>query len=400
MTRIAKLRRKAMRTRHQDGWVEERGLRHKRWYGHYYIYVADESGKETRRHIGVQLGEKAKLRKWEAEEKLRKIIASATKAQPKPNSLTLDWFTRERFLPMRQPQWELSTRETNLYNLEKHILPALGSKALCELEKFHCQVFLNGLAEKGFSFTVVDHCRTMLKAILEEAVDADLIGKNPARKLVNPETKASEKHVLPKTDSRLLLDSLPFRDRLMAMIAAFCAMRPGEIFGLRWSSWRGDHFHIEGTAWRGILRPGKAKTKSSKASVAIPDMLQPFLKMWRDQNAAADDQALIFPSEKGTPMRPENWLRRRIKPIAKAAGILGPVNFQVLRRTFATNAQGHGNPKDVQTHLRHTDIGTTLNEYTQSLPESVRKLVNDVTNDVMTSELKPKPGPVLVRWLQ
>ena len=47
-----------MRTRHQEGWVEERGSRHKRWYGHYYIYVTDESGKETRRHIGVQLGEK------------------------------------------------------------------------------------------------------------------------------------------------------------------------------------------------------------------------------------------------------------------------------------------------------------------------------------------------------
>jgi len=385
-----------MRTRHQNGWVEERGSRHKRWYGHYYIYEADASGKETRRHIGVQLGEKAKLRKWEAEDKLRKIIASATKAQPKPNSLTLDWFTRERFLPMRQPQWALSTRETNLYNLEKHILPALGSKALCELEKFHCQVFLNGLAEKAFSFTVVDHCRTMLKAILEEAVDADLIGKNPARKLVNPETKEPEKHVLQKADSRVLLDSLPLRDRLIAMIAAFCAMRPGEIFGLRWSSWRGDHFHVEGTAWRGTLRPGKAKTKGSKAPVAVPDVLMPLLNTWQTESQNAPDDALIFPSEKGTPMRPENWLRRRIKPVAAALGIASPVNFQVLRRTFATNAQGHGNAKDVQTHLRHTDIATTLGIYTQPIDENVRKLVNAVADEVMTAE-KPQPRVVTTR---
>jgi integrase len=97
-------------------------------------------------------------------------------------------------------------------------------------------------------------------------------------------------------------------------------------------------------------------------------------------------------------MRPENWLRRRIKPIAKAAGISVPVNFQVLRRTFATNAQGLGNPKDVQAHLRHTDIATTLNEYTQIIPESVRKLVNAVTNDVMTSE--PHLGPPLIRRVQ
>jgi integrase len=384
------LRRKRMRTRHQNGWVEERGSRHKRWYGHYYVYSADESGKETRRHIGVQLGEKAKLRKWEAEDRLRKIIASASKAQPKPNSLTLDWFTRERFLPMRSAQWAPSTRETNLYTLESHILPALGSKALCELEKFHCQVFLNSLAENGFSFTVVDHSRTMLKAILEEALDADLIGKNPARKLVNPECKESEKHVLPKSQARLLIESLTLRDRLIAMIAAFCAMRPGEIFGLQWPSWRGQNFHIEGTAWRGTLRPGKAKTKGSKAPVAIPDILVPLLEAWRDEHGS-EPIGLMFASEKGTPMRPENWLRRRIKPVAKAIGISVPVNFQVLRRTFATNAQSHGNAKDVQTHLRHTDIATTLGIYTQPIDASVRKLVNDVSEDVMSAqELKAK----------
>ena len=63
------------------------------------------------------------------------------------------------------------------------------------------------------------------------------------------------------------------------------------------------------------------------------------------------------------------------------------MNFQVLRRTFATNAQSHGNAKDVQAHLRHSDIGTTLNEYTQAIPESVRKLVNDVADDVMASKI-------------
>src|SRR5689334_969739 len=131
--------RRIMRTRHQDGWVEERGSRHKHWYGHYYVYVRDENGRETRRHVGVQLGEKSKLRKWEAEKGLRDIIAAASKQQPRVDKLTLGWFTRERFLPMREPQWAPSTRETNLYNLEKHLLPALGDIALADLDKFKCQ---------------------------------------------------------------------------------------------------------------------------------------------------------------------------------------------------------------------------------------------------------------------
>ena len=431
-----------MRTRHQDGRVEERGKIRKRWYGTYYIYVPDAAGKEVRRHVGIALGDKSKLRKWEAEAKLRKFIAAAaaieeqlrrltaerglnpeeqaalqqkvqgivdaetdpelgaaraiaflnTWVQPAGDHLTLEWFTRERFLPMKEAQWAPSTRETNLGNINGHILPGLGAVPLARLDKFKCQTFLNQLARPrkgaahGFSFTLIDHNRTMLKAILEEAVDAELIGKNPARKLVNPETREPEKFVLPKDQARALLDALPFRDRLMAMIAAFCAMRPGEIFGLRWSSWRGDHLQIEGTAWRGVLRPGKAKTKGSKASIALPDLLIPALKIWREHCANPPAEALIFPSEQRTPMRPENWLRRRIKPIAARLQITCPVNFQVLRRTFATNAQGYGNPKDVQAHLRHTDIATTLDVYTQMVPESVRKLVNAVTHDVMTAE--------------
>ena len=320
-----------MRTRHQDGWIELRGTRQKRWYGNYTMYIQDEAGKEKRRHRGVYLGDKAKMRKWEAEEKLRGIIASTQKSQPVGNSLTLAWYTKERFLPMREPQWAPSTRETNLYNIRRHILSALGETVLADLDKFACQVFLNDLAKDGFSFTVVDHCRTMLKAILEEAVDAELLERKA--QAGEPGDSESEKPVLPKLQAHRLLDALPLRDRLMAMIAAFCAMRPGEIFGLRWSSWRGDHFQIEGTAWRGTLRPGKAKTRGSKAPVVIPNVLQPLLtQAWRDEHKAAPSEALIFPSkkstknkkgtasEKETPMRPENWLRRRIKPIAAALG--------------------------------------------------------------------------------
>ncbi len=63
------------------------------------------------------------------------------------------------------------------------------------------------------------------------------------------------------------------------------------------------------------------------------------------------------------------------------------MNFQVLRRTFATNAPDHGtNPKDVAAHLRHSNIGATLNCYTQSIPANVRKPVNAVAEDVMAGK--------------
>lgn len=236
------IRRKRMRSRHQEGWIEERGTRQRIWYGHFYTYLTDVNGQEKRRHVGVRLGEKSKMRKWAAEEKLRGIIAATAKHHPTADHQTLAWFARERFLPMHSPQWAPATKELNTGNVDHHIVPALGSLLLSEVDKFRCQIFLNDLAASGFSFSLVDHNRTLLKAILEEAVEAELIGRNPARKLKMPETKMPVKFVLPKDQARLLLDSLGDRDRLIAMIAAFCALRPGEIFGLCWSSWRGGLF--------------------------------------------------------------------------------------------------------------------------------------------------------------
>jgi len=243
---------------------------------------------------------------------------------------------------------------------------------------------LNQLATNGYSFTFVDHCRIMLKAILEEALEAGLLAKNPARKLINPETREASKPVLAKDKARELLNALPLRERLIAMIASFCAMRAGEIFGLQRSSFRGDHFFVQGTAWRGTMQPGRAKTKGSKAAVVIPDVLLPLLYAWFELSPDASPESLLFPSSKpGIPMRPESWLRRCLTPVARGLGIESGVNFQVLRRTFATNAQEFGSPKDVQTHLRHAHISTTMDVYTQPVADSVRKLVNNVANDVM-----------------
>jgi integrase len=377
---------KQMRTRHQDGWVEERGTKRKSWYGHFYVYVRDESGKERREHRGIHLGEKARLRKWEAEALLRRTIVSETKGLPRAEHQTLAWFVKERFLPLKA-KWQPSTRATNIGILDNQILPRLGTKSLREIDKFACQSVLNELAAADYSASVIDHSRTMLHAIFEEALESDLIGKNPARKLETPSTREPDTTVLPKISGRMLLEALPLRDKLIAMIASFCAMRPGEIFGLTWASWRNEQFDIKGTAWRGTLRPGKAKTRKSKAPVAIPAAILPLLAEWHEYSLKPAENTLIFPSAKGTPMRPENWLRRNVKPAARKLGISEIVNFQVLRRTFATNAQDYGNPKDVQSHLRHADISTTLNVYTQPVSESVRKLVNAVTDEVMASKL-------------
>jgi hypothetical protein len=45
--------------------------------------------------------------------------------------------------------------------------------------------------------------------------------------------------------------------------------------------------------------------------------------------------------------------------------------------------QGKGSPKDAQTQLRHKDILTTLNVYTQPIPESVKRSVEALDSELL-----------------
>ncbi|HVH86214.1 MAG TPA: tyrosine-type recombinase/integrase, partial [Terriglobales bacterium] len=359
------------------------GTKVKYWYGHYYVYVIDAEGVRTRVHRGVDLGEKSKVRKWEAEEKLR-TICRGTKTG-KPTSLTpFKTFTEDVFYSAKSG-WSEITRARYKDMFEKQIFPAIGDKALGEITKDDCQKLFNQLAKDDFSFSVIDHCRTYIKAVFEEAIDQDLVAKNPVRKTEMPETRPTDKTVLPMELAGKLLEKLGLRDRLILGIATFCAMRPSEIFGLLWSSWQVDSFMISSTAVRGKLRMHKAKTKGSLASVAVPNWMLEELAAWKKEcgDKAKQADALMFPSETGGPLWPENWIRRNVNPHLDGLSI-DHINFQILRRSFATHAQKFSpHAKDVQTHLRHADITTTLDVYTQPVPESVRTLVNRVAEETM-----------------
>ena len=57
---------------------------------------------------------------------------------------------------------------------------------------------------------------------------------------------------------------------------------------------------------------------------------------------------------------------------------LEKLNFQILRRTMATQAQKMGSVKDIQAHLRHSRPDTSAHEYMQELPESLQQMVGAV----------------------
>ena len=76
-------------------------------------------------------------------------------------------------------------------------------------------------------------------------------------------------------------------------------------------------------------------------------------------------------------MGKENFLNRVLYPVGDKLK-LPALNFQVLRRSVATESQQDGAVKDIQTHLRHRAPDVTAQEYIQPIDSSTRKMVNTV----------------------
>jgi integrase len=114
------------------------------------------------------------------------------------------------------------------------------------------------------------------------------------------------------------------------------------------------------------------------------------------RNRAPSPNDLLFPTEAGTPYRIGNYLKRILKPIAAKAGI-PDMTYRSLRRTFATQFQRHGSPKDARSQLRHSKLEMT-GWYMRAMPESVRAAVEhmdaEISKVVESNPTPAEPGRV------
>lgn len=392
------------RERHQNGWVEEVGKRVKKWKGHWNPYREDG----TRGHSSRILGEKSKMRKWEAEEALRKIINEAEGQQAKcPDGVpTFGWYWENAYLPSRTWGPAYKSAVNSIFNV--HVLPVFGRKQIPQLDKLELQQHVNKLAA-GYSGSLVKKVIVQFKSMLEEAVEQDIITKNPARKLQKPQTKKPCGRFLSLEEYDALVAQLEFRDRLIVRMFCLMGFRSGELFAIRWNDVEKDRIRVDESSSRwGIKDP---KTAGSDAFVPMPGSIRTDMEMWRGIHRIVSPESLVFPTATGTPISGHNYERDVIVPAAIRAGIMAKpakyrmkyapirskdtaVNFQAFRRTFGTWMQRvpSASIKDVQRAMRHASPDQTINVYMREIPGSVRTAVEEL--DRIFSEDRKAEGKV------
>ncbi len=363
------------RERYQKGRVEEVGKHVKKWRGYYYVYQQLPDG-EKRAHKSVTLGLKTAMTRQQAREKLRGIIERVchTPGAASPE-VTLRWFYQERFLPLKEQLWKQASRPKTKRFIENYILKRFGDVPLKDLNKFVFQTYLNELAP-SYSHSVLSKVRVYLQSILNEALELDYIEKNPARRLIVPPSskEKSERH-LDEDEVPSLLAALSNRDRLIVRMFLILGLRPGELFALRWNDVECHRIRVDSSVVDG--HEGATKTKASKSFVWMPSSLAAELDWWRSNSEGTHPEAFVFPSDRGTAISTNNYLKRVLQSAGKRIGLAG-INHQVLRRTCSTHMAQFASVKDVQAHLRHTTAKTTLEHYIKEVPESVRAAVESL----------------------
>jgi len=364
------------------------------------LKVLDPNSGESKwkkQRVGI-LGAKSQMTKRQAQDELGKIIAQKTGGTTQPRAderiVTLAWFTRNRFFPLREGStWKQETAAIRKIEIEQDILAPLGDLPLAQIDKVLVQTHLNDLAKK-LSAARVQHARFYLKAIFEEAIEQDFVEKNPARKLVLPNLlRAADRTTLSWDQLRLVLASVPLRDRILLTLDMTETFRPSELFALRWSGFDMDArtLTVTQTAYKGKLRDF-GKTKKSLRTVHLPEGLANDLWLWKQECPDHSPEAFIFPNarkrngaKKNGFIRTDNYRARVLKKLGEKLG-LAKLNFQVLRRTMATLAQTKGGIKDVQGVLGHSKADTTVNVYMQPIEAGVKQ-----TLDAIYVELTAKP---------
>jgi integrase len=261
---------------------------------------------------------------------------------------------------------DLKPRTRALYRdlLDDLILPNLGALRLSRISPAKVRDWYGKL--DASRPTQRAHAYGLLRTITMTAVDDELLATNPCR--IRGAGSAQTRHQ-PKVASlgelEVMVGAMPPRYRLMVLLAAWCALRFGELAELR----RGD-VDVEARlvrVQRGVTRAGgevfigdpKGTRAAGRRPVSIPPHLMPLVEAHLDEHVKADPEALLFPARHGGNLAPSSLYK--VWYPARAAAGRPDLHFHDLRHTGATLAAATGATlADLMSRLGHSTPAAAL----------------------------------------
>jgi integrase len=226
------------------------------------------------------------------------------------------------------------------------------------------------------------HIKNLMRILFNCAMRWELIEirENPMRlvRVKDGSKREKEPRVLTMQEFHRLLNELPDEPYRTMVVTAMClGLRVSELVGLQWGDfdWDGSKVSVQRAVVAG--RVDRVKTKYSRKRIPLDPVLAGLLLNWKNRSQFNRDSDWVFasPHQAGKlPYRPWGIQQRHLQP-AGARAQLGPgIGWHTFRHSYSTLLRHLKVDVKVQQELlRHADIRTTLNVYTQGVSDDLRE---------------------------
>jgi integrase len=346
----------------------------------------DEHGKRLRKKVSGRT-------RAEVNEKLRKLRQQVDGGVVPDDRLTVQAFL-DRWLSVSLPgSVAESTEDDYVDTVRLHFIPALGRKRLTKLTVADLDRLRKAKRDAGYSSNSVRIMRTVLRRALGQAVREGILSRNVAGLSAAPRIRARPGRTLTVDQARHLLDAAAgYRFEAAVVLALAYGLRRGEVLGLHWSAldWTAGTLGVTHSVTRVKDRDASSgrrtrlvvselKTPKSRRTLALTPELVARFGQHRARQAEVQiaagalwrDHGLIFASEVGTPMDPENFSHSFAR-LCQRAG-LGHWHPHELRHSGASLMLAQGTPLHVVSEvLGHASIAVTKDVYGHLLEDDKR----------------------------
>ncbi|MCX8130903.1 MAG: site-specific integrase [Clostridia bacterium] len=275
-----------------------------------------------------------------------------------------------------------------------HTIPELGAIKLCDLKPARIQKYYTDQM-KEYSPTTVLHNHRVLHLAFKYAVAWQYMTSNPCEAVKAPRKAKHEIKVLTDDQVEELLKRVKNEAAYIPIyIAITTGMRLGEILGLQVNDVdiKESTFYIQHGYKRenGAMVLKSTKTHRSRRPVSMLPGTKEIIKAYRDEAEAIREEFkeikiisnhfCIWPD--GSPILPD-YVGRVFKRHARSMRLDEDITFHNLRHTHATWLLKQGvHPKVVQERLGHASINTTLDLYSQFIPNLQRDIISGLNTDI------------------
>jgi integrase len=261
------------------------------------------------------------------------------------------------------------------------LLPLIGTIPLRDLTATDVRAALTKIGATRSSRTVTIAHQVLTRAI-RYAEANDLVRRNVAALIRAPKggTKGRPSRALNLGQAAALVEAArQYRLHAYVVLSLTTGIRSEEARALRW-----DHVDLDAgtiSVWRSVRAHGDVKTRTSRRTLALPEMAVTALREHQDLQQRErllagplwEEHGLVFASTLGTPLD-RSHVRRSLRLICHNAGIGEDWAPRDLRHTFVSIMSAHGDVpvEEIARLAGHSDIRTTETVYQHELRPVIR----------------------------